>query len=112
EDALSGSIFGMHALSKAIIAYLAGKLKGKIVKQSQMLVTVIIFFSTIFKGIISLILMAIFSENIQVGGRFTSIVFPEAFYNAVLGPVIFILLDKVSRLDISKMRKNKYRGRN
>jgi len=93
HDAVSNSPYGFLALPKLIIGFVVGMIGRSVLKSNIPTIILLIFISTLLKGIITLFLSYIFTQ-----GMLTSIIhviIPESFYNALLAPPLFFLFDKI-----------------
>ena len=93
HDAVSNSPYGFLALPKLIIGFIVGMIGRSVLKSNVPTVILLIFISTLLKGVITLFLSYIFTQ-----GMLTSIIhviIPESFYNALLAPPLFFLFDKI-----------------
>lgn len=98
QDAVSNSPLGLLALPKVVIGFFVGIFGKDIFKSNVITVTLLLFFASLLKGIITLFLCYVFNE--AAAGQVLSIILPEAFYNALLSPIIFILLNKIFAKEI------------
>lgn len=101
QDAISitNVPLGWQAMPKAIAGYLIGKYGNSIRGESLFSMGILVFAISIIHGIMLLFLAWIF---IRVQFEMTyKVVFPEALYNAILGPILFTIYDRIFSGDIS-----------
>jgi rod shape-determining protein MreD len=100
NDAISNSPLGLLAFPKMALGYIIGFFGRSIFKGNLFTVFLLIFFASITKGVITLILCYLFHQGSL--SSITSIILPESFYNALLSPPLFFLLDKIFEQELSR----------
>ncbi len=100
RDSISNSPLGFLTLPAVIIAFLAGMLGRGVFKSSLLMISLMLFVASLLKGVICLVLAYIFSAGDAVS--IYNLILPEALYNAVLAPPVFILLDKLFSSEIER----------
>lgn len=94
EDIFLAHSLGIQALSKMLIAYLIGLTEKKVFKENPMISVVGITFATMMDHLLTFFLYQSFDLNridFMVAQR---LFWPELVYNALLAPMIYILLYK------------------
>lgn len=93
HDAVSNAPLGFLALPKVIVAFVVGMFGRAVFKSTLLTVILLIFISSLAKGLITLMLAYIFNEGAI--SSVLSIIVPEAFYNALVAPLLFLIFDKI-----------------
>lgn len=90
---------GFQAMPKAIIGFLIGKYGNSVRGDSMFSLGLLIFFISLFQGLLQIILAFVF---IQAQFEMTyRVMIPGAFYNSVLGPILFTIYDKIFSSNVS-----------
>lgn len=100
HDVISNSPLGLHTFSMMTLGFIVGMFGRSIIKENILTIFLMVFFSSILKGIMTLFLCYIFHEGSI--STIISIIFPESFYNALLAPPLFFLYDKIFRKAIEQ----------
>lgn len=103
HDALSNSPLGLLAFPKMALGFIVGFLGRSILKENLFTIFLLIFFASIVKGILTLILSFLFHHGSI--SAVTIIILPESFYNALLSPPLFYLFDKIFEQELSRERR-------
>ena len=82
---------GSNALPKALIGYFTGRVVPFFLSENTLLISSLIFVSNLLKGILFLLILAIFHRDHQLSG-FISIILFESLYTAIIGMFWFKLL--------------------
>lgn len=99
QDVVASVSMGFHALPKALMGYLVGKYGNSVRGDSLFSLGILIFFLSLLKGLFAIILAFIFLE-----ARFEmlyKVILPESIYNAILGPMLFTIYDKLFDVNIA-----------
>lgn len=100
HDAISTSPLGLIAFSKMAMGFLIGMFGRNIIKSNILTISLLTFLASLAKGIITLIMAYIF-HHASVAS-ILSIIIPEAFYNALIAPPLFFLLDKIYEKELER----------
>ena len=100
HDAISNSPLGLLTFPKMVLGFLVGMFGRSVFKENILTVSLLLFFSSLAKGVITLFLSYIFHEASI--SAIAGIIFPESFYNAILAPPLFFLFDKIFERELSK----------
>jgi len=92
EDVLSLSPLGFHAFIRTVVGFLYGLTEGGIFVDPILMPVILIIIATIFKALISSLLVAFLSIPAAGFGVFTGPLWIELGYNAVLAPFLFAAL--------------------
>jgi rod shape-determining protein MreD len=102
QDSLSGGILGVNTLSKGLSAYFFSTLKDKFYIEGVIPIGIFLFFISIFDGLVFYFSMETILKG-EVNSRFLYQLLPVyCIYNALIGPFLFVVLDKVDGLLQSK----------
>jgi rod shape-determining protein MreD len=97
-DLVSGSIIGGGVLTKILAGLSAGMLEKTIFKDNLLVPTLTVFLGTILFETLNLVIRLSFGANFIFMEMLLSVIFPMAFYNSILAPVIYQLLYTMERL--------------
>ncbi|MDY6935649.1 MAG: rod shape-determining protein MreD [Spirochaetota bacterium] len=100
HDAVSNSPLGLLTLPKVALGLIVGMFGRSILRKNILSISMMILFSTIAKGLITLLLCYLFTTGSL--STVWHIILPESLYNAILAPFLFYLFDKIFREDLSK----------
>jgi rod shape-determining protein MreD len=92
EDVLSLSPLGFHAFIRTMVGFLYGLTVGSIFVDPILMPVILIIIATLFKALISSLLVAFLSIPAAGFGVFAGPLWIELGYNAVLAPFLFALL--------------------
>lgn len=98
EDVLSLSPLGFHAFIRTVVGFLYGLTEGGIFVDPILMPVILIIIATIFKALISSLLVVFLSIPAAGFGVFTGPLWIELGYNAVLAPFLFALLGLIRPL--------------
>ena len=109
QDGLSGGVLGMNTLSKGLSAYFFSTLKGKFYVEGVIPIGIFLILASIFDGLVFYFSMGTILKG-EVASSFLYQLLPVySIYNALLGPFLFLVLDKINRwLDLKT--SNSYLG--
>ena len=104
QDSLSGGLLGVNTLSKSFIGFFFSALKDKFFVEGVIPIAFFLAISSLFDG-----LVFYFSMNTVLDGEIaTSFLYQSlpiySFYNAVVGPVLFLVLNWTNNWLHSKMQ--------
>ena len=100
HDAISNSPLGLLAFPKMLLGYLVGFFGRSVFRLNILTVAVLIFLSSIIKGVVTLFLAYLF--HTASVSSLVYVVFPESFYNALLAPPLFYLFDKLFEKELAR----------
>lgn len=100
HDCISNSPLGFLAFPKMVIGFIVGIFGRAVLKENVLTIITLLFVASLVKGVISLFLAFVFHEAAVTD--ITNIILPEAFYNAILSPPLFILFDKLFEREIAE----------
>lgn len=98
EDVLSLSPLGFHAFIRTVVGFLYGLTEGSIFVDPILMPVILIIIATLFKALISSLLVAFLSIPAVGFGVFAGPLWIELGYNAVLAPFLFGLLGLLKSL--------------
>ncbi len=98
EDVLSLSPLGFHAFIRAAVGFLYGLTEGSIFVDPILMPVILIIIATLFKALISSLLVAFLSIPAAGFGVFAGPLWIELGYNAVLAPFLFAVLGLLKAL--------------
>ncbi|MBC8282984.1 MAG: rod shape-determining protein MreD [Nitrospinae bacterium] len=104
QDCLSGGLLGVNTLSKSFIGFFFSALKDKFYVEGVIPIAFFLALSSLFDGLVFYLSMNTVLEG-EVASSFLYQSLPAySFYNAVVGPVIFLALSRINNLLKSKMQ--------
>ena len=96
QDSLSGGLLGVNTLSKGLVGYFFSTLKNKIFVEGIIPIGLFLILSSVFDGLIFYFSMGTILKG-EVAPRFLYQLLPVySIYNALIGPLVFLLLDKIN----------------
>ena len=109
QDGLSGGLLGVNTLSKSLIAYFFSTLKDKFFVEGVIPIGIFLILSSLFDGLVFYFSMGTILKG-EVAPSFLYQSLPVySIYNALIGPFMFMVLDKIN--DWLKSNKpNHYAG--
>ena len=104
QDSLSGGLLGVNTLSKSFIGFFFSALKDKFFVEGVLPISFFLAISSLFDGLIFYL-----SMNTVLEGKITTSFLYQSlpiysFYNAVVGPVIFLVLNRTNNWLNSKIQ--------
>ncbi|MBP7603280.1 MAG: rod shape-determining protein MreD [Spirochaetes bacterium] len=100
HDAISNSPLGLLAFPKMLLGYVVGFFGRSVFRQNILTVALLIFLSSLLKGVVTLFLAYLF--HTAAVSSLVHVVFPESFYNALLAPPLFFLFDKLFEKELAR----------
>ena len=109
QDSLSGGLLGVNTLSKSLIAYFFSTLKDKFFVEGVIPIGIFLILSSLFDGLVFYFSMGTILKG-EVAPSFLYQSLPVySIYNALIGPFMFMVLEKIN--DWLKSNKpNHYAG--
>jgi rod shape-determining protein MreD len=109
QDSLSGGLLGVNTLSKSLIAYFFSTLKNKFYVEGMVPIGIFLIVSSVFDGLVFYFSMGTILKG-EVASSFLYQSLPVySIYNALIGPFMFVVLDKIDGWLQPKM-SNPYMG--
>ena len=87
QDVLAGGPLGLHALSKAIVGFVAGDVPRWLLVSQPVVPVGTAFLATLFVGVLRFGLLQLFHYPVPFGELLSGVILPQAGYNAVLTTV-------------------------
>lgn len=97
QDALSGSLFGLNALCKALVGFIGGTLQRHIGVQHRALQMLVVALLTAFDGLLTLVLVSLYRESGPPFRPTVQILAIQMAYNGLLAAPYFALLTRAAR---------------
>ena len=105
QDSLSGDLLGVNTFSKSFIGFFFSTLKDKFFVEGVLSISFFLAISSLFDGLIFYLSMNTVLEG-ETTARFLYQSLPiYSFYNAVVGPVIFLVLNWINNCFQPKTQK-------
>lgn len=99
QDIFSTSLLGIHALVKTVIGFICGILKEKIFHEHLLfIIPVVTFISSFIQSILMSLLLSAFGIEHSLTWSLKQIALPEALYNSLLSPFIFLIINKLFQM--------------
>jgi rod shape-determining protein MreD len=109
QDSLSGGLLGVNTLSKGLVAYFVSTLKDKFFVEGVVPIGIFLVCSTIFDGLVFYFSMGTILKG-EVTSSFLYQLLPVySIYNALIGPFIFMILDRIDCW-VQPNKSNSYMG--
>ncbi|MFZ5596911.1 MAG: rod shape-determining protein MreD [Bacillota bacterium] len=89
QDLATGSYIGMNALSLMAAGYLVGLTQSKLLRESSLIITFLVWLSSIAAQLISYILLASMEVYISPGVALLRVIIPTAIFTSILAPVFY-----------------------
>ncbi len=105
-DFLSASPFGLNSMIRTILGFFSGMLHLNVHTKGIVIPSIIAVIATISKAVLLFIISFFYPNKIVLYSLFSSTLWFECVFNAVLAPVIFGLLSMFSVLSIDYSRSN------
>ena len=84
EDVLAGGPLGLHALSKALIGFLAGDLPQWVLTSRPVVPIALAIVATVLDGLVRFACLQLFHYPAPFGELLTRVILPQAGYNGLL----------------------------
>jgi rod shape-determining protein MreD len=95
QDCLSGGVLGVNTLSKGLSAYFFSTLKSKFYIHGVITIGIFLILSSIFDGLVFYFSMETILKG-EIASSFLYQLLPVySIYNGLVGPLLFIILDKI-----------------
>lgn len=96
QDIFSTGLLGINALAKTVIGFTCGILKEKIFYEHILfLIPVITFTASFMQSILIFLLLRAFGIEYGLAWSIKQVALPEALYNSLLSPFIFLAINKL-----------------
>ena len=93
QDCLSGGVLGINTLSKSLIGFLAVSVKEKILLENITPIAVFLIIASFIDGTIFYVVSVMLMKEVINKGFFLNSLPIYAFYNALVGPLVFSILN-------------------
>lgn len=90
QDLMVGRYLGLFSLTGGIAGYLAGLTQGKLSRGNLVIPETTVLFISIIHGLLVLVLLRLTGVRFPPGVSLTSIILPEAVYNLVIVPFVYV----------------------
>ncbi|MBT3923040.1 MAG: rod shape-determining protein MreD [Nitrospina sp.] len=95
QDSLSGGLLGVNTLSKGLIGYFFSTLKDKFFVEGMIPVGIFLILSSVFDGLVFYFSMGTILKG-EIASSFLYQSLPVySIYNGLIGPLVFMVLDKI-----------------
>jgi rod shape-determining protein MreD len=91
QDAVAGGPLGLHALSKALLGFVAGDLPRWVLVTRPAIPIGVAVLATIVDGLVRFGLLQLFHYPAPLGEIFTRVIVPQAGYNGIVAAVALAL---------------------
>ncbi len=104
QDSLSGGLLGVNTLSKSFIGFFFSALKDKFFVEGVLPISFFLAISSLFDGLVFYLSMNTVLEG-EIAPSFLYQSLPiYSLYNAVVGPIAFLVLNKTNKWLNSKIQ--------
>lgn len=97
QDVIGTVTLGHHVLSLVIVGYVFGRLSTRLVTDHPAVVAALVFCGSLMNGIAYTFIEYVQHPTFSALGAIAGREIPNAFYTAIVTPVLFFLLDRVFR---------------
>ncbi|MFQ5482176.1 MAG: rod shape-determining protein MreD [Nitrospinaceae bacterium] len=104
QDCLSGGLLGVNTLSKSLIAFFLVQIKGNIRVEGFLPVCLFLLAASFFDGMVYFITVQMLFKTSIAAGYFLGQIAVYSVYNSLMGPPMFILLERNRRWLTQKMQ--------
>ena len=99
QDIFSTGLLGVNALVKTVMGFICGILREKVfVEHILLIVPLVTLFISIVQNILMFYVLRAFGMEYNLAWSLKQIAIPEAFYNSILSPFVFIGVKKLFQL--------------
>jgi len=102
QDSLSTSLLGLFAFPKMFLGLLVGLSKRLVLADNVIVFSFLVLLASFLKGIVIFFLTVIFQSSPASLIFFPKIIFPEALYNALLAPLLYLVFKKIFKLKLEE----------
>lgn len=95
QDVSSDMVLGHHVLSLVLIGYAAGRTATRLVTEHPAIKVALVFAGGLLNGVLFTAILFVQQPHIHAWNRILTGVVPEAFYTALVTPLLFGALDRV-----------------
>ena len=104
QDSLSGGLLGVNTLSKSFIGFFFSALKDKFFMEGVLPIAFFLAISSLFDGLVFYLSMnTVLEGEISSSFLYQSLLI-YSFYNAVVGPIMFLVLNQTNNWLHSKIQ--------
>ena len=100
HDVVSRSPLGLLTFPKVVLGFLVGMFGRGMFKNTFITIAIMLLLASLLKGVVTLFLCYIFHHGSV--SQILSVIIPESFYNAILAPFLFVLLDKIFEKELQR----------
>ncbi|MFQ5673451.1 MAG: rod shape-determining protein MreD [Nitrospinales bacterium] len=97
QDCLSGGLLGVNMLSKSLIGLFISNLKDQLLLENIPTVCLLLALAAFFDGLVYYAVSAILLKGGMPEGFFLTSLPVFAVYNAVAGPLLFLVLNRIKK---------------
>ena len=97
QDVIGNVVLGHHVLPSVLVGYLTGRMAQRLITDHPAVKAGMVFLGSMIHGAIFVLILYIQNPGEDTSFLFFANVVPQAFYTAMLTPVVFYLLDRVFR---------------
>lgn len=96
QDIFSSGLLGINALAKTIIGFICGILRAKVFAEHILfIIPVITFVASIGQCMLIFLVLRAFGMEYDLAWSLKQVAFPEALYNCLLSPFIFLAVKRI-----------------
>jgi rod shape-determining protein MreD len=100
QDSLSGIYFGLNGFSFLLIFIILKAVSHRLYTDSRLLMVLAVFLATVFNGLVSLLLLAVFSIAPGLYSTILSAIIPQCFVSAIIAYLAFGIMPLRKREEI------------
>lgn len=100
QDVSSNTGIGHHVLCLVIVGFVVGRMASRLITDNPYVKTVTVFVASIAHGILYLLIEYVQKVDAAAIYTMSFSLMPEAFYTAVVTPIIFYLIERIRPVSI------------
>lgn len=101
QDVASDAVLGHHVLCNVVVGYAAGQVAARLVTEHAAVKAGLVFCGSLLQGLLFVLVRYIQQPRLNPARAFLGGTVPEAFYTALITPLVFFALDRLFHRETS-----------
>jgi len=97
QDVLTKAPLGLYVLCNVAVGYTVGRLSTRLLTEHPVVKVGIAFASSMVHGLLLTFVSYVLSPELAAGRHIVARVVPQAFYTALVTPIVFLTMDRLLR---------------